>query len=41
LYDRSTEDQHEIGARTLCERGLTLVKPFDDPLVIAGRAPQA
>jgi threonine dehydratase len=37
LYDRSTEDRDEIGARIASERGLTLVKPFDDPLVIAGQ----
>ena len=37
LYDRETEDRDEIGARMAQERGLTLVKPFDDPLVIAGQ----
>lgn len=37
LYDRETEDRDEIGARLSDERGLTLVKPFDDPQVIAGQ----
>ncbi len=38
LYDRATEDRDEIGARLSIERELTLIKPFDDPLVIAGQA---
>jgi len=38
LYNRANEDRDEIGARLSAERGLTLVKPFDDPLVIAGQA---
>ncbi len=37
LYDRATEDRDEIGARLAKERGLTLVKPFDEPQVIAGQ----
>jgi threonine dehydratase len=37
LYDRSTEDRDEIGDRLAAERGLTLIKPFDAPLVIAGQ----
>ncbi|WP_102107499.1 threonine ammonia-lyase [Oceaniglobus roseus] len=36
-YDRATEDRDAIGARLAAERGLTLVKPFDDPEVIAGQ----
>ena len=36
-YDRDTEDRDEIGARLSEERGLTLIKPFDEPLVIAGQ----
>jgi threonine dehydratase len=36
-YDRATEDRDEIGARLAAERGLTLVKPFDEPEVIAGQ----
>jgi len=37
LYDRDTEDRDEIGSRIATERGLTLVKPFDEPQVIAGQ----
>lgn len=37
LYDRATEDRDAIGARLAAERGLTLVKPYDDPQVIAGQ----
>ncbi len=37
LYDRATQDRDEIGAGLAAARGLTLVKPFDDPLVIAGQ----
>ncbi|MFP7570154.1 threonine/serine dehydratase [Marivita sp. S2033] len=37
LYDRSSEDRDAIGARLSRDRGLTLVKPFDDPEVIAGQ----
>lgn len=37
LYNRDTEDRDEIGERLATERGLTLVRPFDEPLVIAGQ----
>jgi threonine dehydratase len=37
LYDRAHEDRDEIGARIAGERGLVLVKPFDDVQVIAGQ----
>lgn len=37
LYDRANEDRDEIGARLAHERELTLVKPFDEPQVIAGQ----
>lgn len=37
LYDRDTEDRDEIGARLAKERGLTLIKPFDNEQVIAGQ----
>ena len=37
LYDREREDRDEIGGRLSKERGLTLVRPFDEPLVIAGQ----
>ena len=37
LYDRDTEDRDEIGDRLAAERGLTLIKPFDNRNVIAGQ----
>ncbi len=37
LYDRETEDRDAIGAKLAQERDLTLIKPFDNPLVIAGQ----
>lgn len=37
LYDRATEDRDAIGARLARERGLTMVRPFDDRQVIAGQ----
>jgi len=37
LYDRETEDRDEIGERMSAERGLTLIKPFDEPQVIVGQ----
>ncbi|WP_407491957.1 threonine/serine dehydratase [Pseudooceanicola sp. MF1-13] len=37
LYDRTTESREEIGAAIANERGLTLVKPYDEPQVIAGQ----
>lgn len=37
LYDRANDDRDEIGAKLSAERGLTLIKPFDEPLVIAGQ----
>lgn len=37
LYDRATESREEIGAKLSVERGLTLVKPYDEPEVIAGQ----
>ena len=37
LYDRANEDRDVLGARLEAERGLTLVKPFDNPFVIAGQ----
>ena len=36
-YDRFTESREEIGARLAAERGLALVKPYDDPLIMAGQ----
>jgi len=37
LYDRLTGVREEIGAKIAADRGLTLVKPYDEPLVIAGQ----
>lgn len=38
LYDRAGgEDREEIGTKIASERGLTLIKPYDEPLVIAGQ----
>jgi threonine dehydratase len=37
LYDRATEDRNAIGTALASERGLTLIKPYDEPLVIAGQ----
>lgn len=37
LYDRETEAREDIGARLSSERGLTLIRPFDDPQVMAGQ----
>ncbi len=37
LYDRASENRDTIGADLAQSRGLTLIKPFDDPLVIAGQ----
>jgi threonine dehydratase len=36
-YDRAREDRDAIGARLAAERGLTLIRPFDEPQVIAGQ----
>ncbi|CDM59152.1 MULTISPECIES: threonine ammonia-lyase [Rhizobium] len=37
LYDRATQDRDAIGAALSGERKLTLIKPFDEPQVIAGQ----
>lgn len=37
LYVRGEEDRDALGARLADERGLTLIKPFDEPEVIAGQ----
>jgi threonine dehydratase len=37
LYNRHTENREEIGATLAAERGLTLIKPFDNAQVIAGQ----
>ena len=40
-YDRWTEKREEIGARLAAERGLELVRPYDDPFVMAGQGTTA
>ncbi|NOD93118.1 pyridoxal-phosphate dependent enzyme [Ruegeria sp. HKCCD4884] len=37
LYDRANEKREEIGEAIAAERGLTLIRPYDEPLVIAGQ----
>lgn len=36
-YDRYTQDRERVAAELAEQRGLTLVPPFDDPLVMAGQ----
>ena len=38
LYDRATGDRDAIGEGLARDRGLTLIRPFDEPEVIAGQA---
>lgn len=37
LYDRGRESREQIGAEIAAARDLTLVRPYDDPQVIAGQ----
>ena len=37
LYDRGVDDRDAIGAKLAADRGLTLIRPYDDPQVIAGQ----
>jgi len=37
FYDRRTDDRDAISEALTAERGATLVRPFDDPFVIAGQ----
>ncbi|WP_417206317.1 threonine ammonia-lyase [Antarctobacter sp.] len=37
LYDRGRQSREEIGAALAADRDLTLVRPYDDPQVIAGQ----
>ncbi len=37
LYDRASEDRDALGARLAAERGLSLIRPYDEPQVIAGQ----
>jgi threo-3-hydroxy-L-aspartate ammonia-lyase len=36
-YDRWAQSREEIGAQLAAERGLELVRPYDDPLIMAGQ----
>jgi len=36
-YDRVRESREEIGAKLSAETGASMIKPFDDPFVIAGQ----
>jgi threonine dehydratase len=40
-YDRFRESREELGAALAAERGLELVRPYDDPLVMAGQGTTA
>ena len=37
IYDRATENREEIGTTLSADRGLTLIRPYDEPEVIAGQ----
>ncbi len=37
LYDRESQDRDDLGEALAERRGLTLIRPFDDPQVIAGQ----
>ncbi len=37
FYDRASESREEIGERLMAESGATLVRPYDDFLVVAGQ----
>lgn len=41
LYDRATEDRESIARRLAEERGLTLVPPYDHPMIMAGQGTAA
>jgi threonine dehydratase len=41
LYDRARDDREAIGARLAAARGATLVKPYDDAVVLAGQGTAA
>ena len=40
-YDRYTQDRDALGVALAAERGLALVKPYDDPVVMAGQGTAA
>ncbi|HEX9648678.1 MAG TPA: threonine/serine dehydratase [Alphaproteobacteria bacterium] len=37
LYDRYAESREDIGTRIAEQRGATIIKPYDDPWIIAGQ----
>lgn len=37
LYDRENEDRDALGTQIAIERGLTLIRPYDEPQVVAGQ----
>ena len=37
VYDRYTEDREAIGRTLAAERGMTLIPPYDHPVIIAGQ----
>jgi len=37
LFDRFTQSREEMGAKLCADRGATLIKPYDDPLIMAGQ----
>ncbi len=37
LYNRASESREDIGEALAAERGLTLIRPYDEPQVIAGQ----
>ena len=41
LYDRYTEDREAVGTALADERGLTLIPPYEHPLVMAGQGTAA
>jgi threonine dehydratase len=41
VYDRYSEDRTELGTQLARSRGLTLVPPYDDELIIAGQGTAA
>lgn len=36
-FDRFTQSREEMGAKLCADRGATLIKPYDDPLIMAGQ----
>src|SRR5690606_1927197 len=36
-YDRVSESREKIGAKLATENGASLIKPFDDPFIVAGQ----